>query len=129
MPPLPNTPSATDLEKFTNYGNESVNNLSKQFEGIVADSDECLEEWSSFRHFLRDNCSHQKQTEVVSNLCSDLSLASIYPNMTILAKICRVIPIHTADVERTFSQLKLVKTRIRNRMNEMTLDVLLRIAI
>ena len=28
---------------------------------------------------------------------------------------CKCIPIHTADVERTFSQLKLVKTKIRNR--------------
>ena len=49
--------------------------------------------------------------------------------MSTLAKICRVVPIHTADVETTFSQLKLIKTRIRNRMNEKTLDLLLRIAI
>ena len=47
--------------------------------------------------------------------------------MSTLAKICRVIPIHTADVERTFSQLKLIKTSIRNRMAEKTLDSLLRI--
>ena len=32
--------------------------------------------------------------------------------MTILAKICRFIPIHIADLERTFFQLKLVKTRM-----------------
>ena len=49
--------------------------------------------------------------------------------MSTLAKICRVVPIQTADVERTFSQLKLIKTRVRNRMNEKTLDCLLRIAI
>ena len=33
------------------------------------------------------------------------------------------------DVERTFSQLKIIKTRVRNRMLEKTLDSLLRIAI
>ena len=53
----------------------------------------------------------------------------LFPNMAHLARICRVIPIHTADVEWTFSQLKLVKTRRRNRMNERTLDSLLRITI
>ena len=36
---------------------------------------------------------------------------------------------HTATVERTFSQLKLIKTRLRNKMNEKTLDALLRIEI
>ena len=49
--------------------------------------------------------------------------------MSILAKICNVVPIHTADVERTFSQLNLIKMSIRNRMNEMTLDSFLQIAI
>ena len=48
--------------------------------------------------------------------------------MSKLAQICRVIPVHTAGVERTFSQLKLIKTRTRNRMNEHTLDSLLTLA-
>ena len=46
-----------------------------------------------------------------------------------MAQICRVIPIHSADVDRTFSQLKLIKTAVRNRMTEQTLDSLLRIII
>ena len=33
----------------------------------------------------------------------------------------------TADVERIFSQLKHIKTRIRNKMNNKTLNVLLQI--
>ena len=39
-----------------------------------------------------------------------------------------MVRIQTADVERTFTQLKLIKTRVRNRMNEKTLDSLLQIA-
>ena len=35
--------------------------------------------------------SLSKQTEIVSNLCCDLPLAAIYPNMSILVKICRSI--------------------------------------
>ena len=49
--------------------------------------------------------------------------------MSAFLQVCHVVPIHTADVERTFSQLKLIKTRIRNHLVESTLDSLLRIAI
>ena len=49
--------------------------------------------------------------------------------MSAFAQVCHVVPIHTADVERTFSQLKLIKTRIRNCLAESTLDSLLRISI
>ena len=130
LPHLPDDPSCPeDLEAFTEYGNDDVENLARQFQGVVADSIECLEEWSSFRQFLKENCTDLKQKEVISKLCCDSSWAVIYPNMSTLAKVCRVVPIQTADVERTFSQLKLIKTRVRNRMNEKTLDSLLRIAI
>ena len=103
--------------------------LAHQFQCVVADSQECVEEWSSFKQFMRDNCSYLKQREVISDLCSNSSMVAVYPNLNSLAKICRVIPIHTADVEQTFSQLKLIKTTIRNRMNEKTLDSLLHIVI
>ena len=129
LPQVPDNPCAEDLETFAGYGNDDMENLTGQFQGVVADSTECLEEWSSFRLFLKENCANMKQKEVVLKLCCDSSWAQIYPNMSTLGKICRVVPIQTADVERTFSQLKLIKTRVRNRMNEKTLDSLLRIAI
>ena len=58
-----------------------------------------------------------------------MTISSIFPNMSAFAQVCRVVPIHTADVERTFSQLKLIKTKIRNCLAESTLDYLLRISI
>ena len=61
LPHLPDNPSTEDLEAFTDYGNDLVENLARQFHGIVANSLECLEEWSSFRQFLKDNCSHDKR--------------------------------------------------------------------
>ena len=36
---------------------------------------------------------------------------------------------HTESVERSFSQLNLIKMNIQNRMSERTLDALLRIAV
>ena len=67
-----------------------------------------------------------KHAEVIKDLCCNTTTGAIFPNMSILG---RVLPIHTANVERTFSQLKAIKTRTRNRMLEKTLDSLLRIVI
>ena len=129
LPPLSINPDVDELSSFTEYGNDHVTNLAEQFQGVVGDSLEVVEEWSSFKQYLKDNCSHLKQMDIISKLCTSSTLMAVYPNISTLAKICRVVPIHTADVERTFSQLKLVKTRTRNRMNERTLDSLLRVAI
>ena len=127
LPKLPEKPTVEELTTFVQYGNTEIESLAKQFDGAI-DVQECFKEWASFRQYLKDNCSQLKHSDIVSDLCSPTSLAaSVYPNISKLGKICRVIPIHTADVERTFSQLKLIKTSIRNRMCEKTLDSLLRI--
>ena len=122
-------------ECYLQYGNTEIERLATQFEGagVVGDVQQCLEEWSSFRQFLSDSVSESKEAASLESVIADLSsnafAATVYPNMTAMGKICRVVPIHTADVERTFSQLKIIKTRVRNRMLEKTLDSLLRIAI
>ena len=127
LPKLSKTPTREELCAFVQYGNEEVNTLADHFDGAV-DGEECIQEWSSFRQYLKDSCGELEHREVISDLCSSTSLtASVYPTMSNLAKICRVIPIHTSDVERTFSQLKIIKSLIRNRMCENTLDALLRI--
>lgn len=126
---LPIAPTDDDMDSFLEYGNTQIEELSTQYQGVVASSECCLEEWNSYRQYLRESCVHLKHSEVIQDLCTNQTVAAIFPNMSALAKICRVVPVHTADVERTFSQLKLIKIRIRNRMQEKTLDSLLRIAI
>ena len=39
------------------------------------------------------------------------------------------LPVGTATVERSFSEMKLVKTRLRNRLSDSNLSRLMRIAI
>ena len=116
-------------ENLLDYGNAEIKALSEQFEDAVASSEVCQEEWNGYRQFLRMSTNLTKLSEVINDLCTNDTTAALFPNMAQFARICRVIPIHTADVERTFSQLKLIKTRTRNRMNEKTLDSLLRIVL
>ena len=116
-------------ENLLEYGNEEIIALSEQFKDTVTSREVCQEEWSGYRQFLRMSANLTKRIEVINDLCTNDTSAALFPNLAQFARICRVIPIHTADVERTFSQLKLIKTRTRNRMNEKTLDSLLRIAL
>ena len=45
------------------------------------------------------------------------------------SNILLALPVGTATVERTFSQMKLVKTRLRNRISDTNLTRFMRIAI
>ena len=114
-------------------GNNHATNLAEQYHHdgvfVCGTSEECLEEWGCFRQYMHDNHLNLKHRDVIKGLCSNKTISEIFPNMSAFAQVCHVVPIHTADVERTFSQLKLIKTRIRNRLAESALDCLLRIAI
>ena len=56
-------------------------------------------------------------------------LATMFPNLHTLAKICLCIPVATASVERSFSQMKLIKTRLRSSLKDTSLSHLMKIAI
>ena len=56
-------------------------------------------------------------------------LVQMFPQLSDLAKVCLSIPVGTASVERSFSQMKMIKTRLRNRLGEQNLAHLMRIAI
>ena len=92
------------------YGNKQIENLSIQYQGTDDSIQDCLDEWSNYRQFLQESCKQLKHRDVINDLCTNHSTAAIFPIMSKLSNICRVVPIHTADVERTFSQLKLIKT-------------------
>lgn len=44
-------------------------------------------------------------------------------------QVCLSIPVGTASVERSFSQMKMIKIRLRNHLGEQNLAHLMRIAI
>ena len=53
----------------------------------------------------------------------------ISPEMFQLINIMLTLPVGTATVERSFSQMKMIKTRLCNRLNDTNLKRLMRIAI
>ena len=86
-------------------------------------------EWKLFRRVIflhhKDSSLHQ----VLSVLLSSPDLSAAFPNLAKLAAILIILPATTATVERTFSSMKLIKTTLRNRMGDSTLDHTMRICI
>ena len=56
-------------------------------------------------------------------------LKTMFLHLNTLANVCMTIPVGTASVERSFSQMKMIKTHLRNRLGEKSLSYLMKIAI
>ena len=109
------------------YGKESVRKLAERF-GL--DKQDAVKEWCNFINFACvDLPVDFLKVNLVTELCENQSIKALYPNLSVIAGAYRVIPPHTADCERDFSQLKLIKTDIRNRMKEETVEPLMHISI
>ena len=58
-----------------------------------------------------------------------VSLCGRFPETFKLIQILLTFTVGTATVERSFSQMKMIKTRLRNRLADCSLSRLMRIAI
>ena len=67
--------------------------------------------------------------DIKTEMESSGAYTDIFPEMFKLLDIVLALPLGTASVERSFSQMKLVKTRLRNRISDNNLAKLMRIAI
>ena len=65
----------------------------------------------------------------LKELVTNDMLTAMFPNLSTLGNICLSIPVSTASVERSFSQMKLLKTRLRNCLSDSSLLHLMKIAI
>ena len=65
----------------------------------------------------------------LKELASNDMIKTLFPNLSKIGAICLSIPVTTASVERSFSQMKLIKTRLRSRLNDKSLSNLMKIAL
>ena len=119
-------------ESLTFYGTENIKVLTDfygheqqvTFQGKIGhsnpdvDPEQTEAEWKIFRRIMfanlktdmdGDDSIPSTQRVMYSLLTSD-TLSSGFPNLVKLATIALVLPVTTATVERTFSDMKLIKT-------------------
>ena len=56
-------------------------------------------------------------------------LKTMFPHLNTLANVCMTIPVGTASVERSFSQMKMIKSHLRNHLSGKSLSYLMKITI
>lgn len=106
----------------------------------LLDREELIAEWKVFRRAFYKEKELMVQArgtstppptmqEVLQSMQATEVYQGIFPQTFNLVNILQAMPVGTATVERSFSQMKMVKTRLRNRLNDSNLSQLLRIAV
>ena len=140
-------------DSITLYSNDQIQVLAQfygeeaevQFAGStftsppLLDREELLSEWKIFRHaFLLEKKSimeHRKDLvspsmqDILAEMEKSHTYEGIFPETWKRLNIMLALPVSTASVERSFSQMKLIKTRLRSRLSDMNLEHLMKIAI
>ena len=65
----------------------------------------------------------------LKELASNDMIKTLFPNLSKIGAICLSIPVTSASVERSFSQMKLIKTRLISSLNDKSLSNLMKIAL
>ena len=95
-------------------------------EGII--SLDVHTEWKTYCQLLSKQPKDNLKTQL-QELTTNDTLIALLPNLHKLACCYLLLPIGTASVERSFSQMKLIKTRLRIRLGELSLSRLMKVAI
>ena len=114
------------------YGNDSLETLITHYgsgDSPQVSSDDTKVEWEIFVIFMINNCKTKTMRDVLQMLLQNVTLKSMYPNLSTLAAICQVLPVTTVDCERAFSAMKRIKSQLRSTMKTKTLNHLLLISI
>ena len=111
------------------YGVESEVN---QNSGVITlspdiDTELIQEEWTTYRRLLYTQTGDMQ--ERITEVLQSLVYRQLFPNLVKLMSILLCLPVSTASVERSFSAMKTIKTRLRNRLTDTNLSNLMKIAI
>lgn len=123
---------------FIHYGTEAWAEMCDEDGFVVVgrsaplvDADECRRDWNSFRKVIAAGWKQKSFTDLNSFLAwfDRGDLPKYYEGLTFLLRVAATLPVGSCSVERSFSTMKLVKTRLRSRLLPETLEGLLITAI
>ena len=120
-----------ELELLCEYfGNQKYKSNGTTVQPLI-NSLECKKEWQMVKHIMKSIRKYDIIEGWRHIWSTRPQFKSQFPNINILININIVllVPLSNANVERVFSQHKLTKTRLRNRMNVETLDMHLMILL
>ena len=87
-----------------------------------------MSEWKTYHQLLVNKPENDLQLQLKELVSNDV-LKTLFPILSNIATICLSIPVATASVERSFSQMKLIKTHLRSSLSDNSLSHLMKIAV
>ena len=118
-----------ELELLCEYfGNQKYKSNGTTVQPLI-NSLECKKEWQMVKHIMKSIRKYDIIEGWRHIWSTHPQFKSQFPNINILINIVLLVPLLNANVENVFSQHKLTKTRLRNRMNVETLDMHLMILL
>ena len=95
---------------------------------VITSSSDLPTEWKTLRRYIT-NQPKEDIKEQLKESSTNSMIQTMFPNLSILANVCLIIPVGTASVERSFSHMKMVKSCPRNRLGETNLSYLMKLAL
>ncbi|XP_014675746.1 PREDICTED: uncharacterized protein LOC106815752 [Priapulus caudatus] len=113
-----------DADYMATYGDEQIDDLVQHFTNL--DGEAMRREWPVVRQMLTE-----MRPATLQHALSQLATlhSQTLPNFHKLATISLVLAASSADCERGFSHMRIVKNYMRNRLSESALEALLLLAI
>ncbi|XP_034549984.1 52 kDa repressor of the inhibitor of the protein kinase-like [Notolabrus celidotus] len=95
--------------------------LARFYSEDISKPEEVVEEFHSFRKLYSELAMDLNSDAILPFLIAN-DMDRAYPNLAILHRIYKTIPISSASAERSFSRLKLIKSYLRSCMDEARLS-------
>ncbi|CAI6357660.1 unnamed protein product [Macrosiphum euphorbiae] len=118
-----NLEKTINLTKYLHKDEDNESTNSSDFESHISESDEEL-----ISQCPIEECTNSSSLIYMFKLFCSSNIRFTLPNIYMLLKIAVTLPVSSASTERSFSKLKIIKTRLRSTMAESRLEGLMRIA-
>ena len=76
-------------------------------------------EWKKYRQLLLNKLEHSMKPQL-KELVTNETMKTLFPKIAKIATISLTIRVSTASIKRSFSKMKLIKTRLRISLTEKT---------
>jgi hypothetical protein len=115
-----------EIQKLSDHYGKSRINANRAILMPLIQTTSLLAEWPQVRKIIFDRYIGLESDLVWRNFI--IEMQDLYPNFAKLVRTLLVIPFSTVECERGFSQFNLIKTRLRNRLTPINMDVLMRLS-
>ena len=95
----------------------------------IIQKDQTRAEYDLYHSLMKREEDIKTVRDALGFILADPVLTNLFPNVIKLVKLAAICPFGNASVERVFSLLKLVKNRLRSKVTQKTLDMLIRIKL